>query len=125
MTKDGPAWLRRYIGDDRMQVFDTVYQVGIKPFSDADFARFNMSAHKQIRVLILNGTEITDAGLDEIGKMTTLAHLYLENTQVTDKGVEKLKSLKGLETIWLSGTKVSAGGKADLQKALPNLLINL
>lgn len=122
-TKGGPAWLRKSIGDERMQIFDAVYQVGIQPFSDADFARFDMSVHKDIRVLILNGTEITDAGMADIGKMTKLAHLYLEDTQITDRGLNQLTGIKELETLWLARTKVSDAGVGELKRQLPKLTI--
>jgi hypothetical protein len=41
--------------------------------------------------LVLNGTKITDAGLEHVKGMTRLQMLAVVGTQVTDVGMQKLK----------------------------------
>ena len=45
--------------------------------------------------------------------------LSLQGTKVTDAGLKHLTALTGLETLNLGKTQVTPGGVAQLQKALP------
>ena len=75
---------------------------------------------KQIVWLKLDNSNITDAALDQIAKLTSLSRLQLNNTDITDKGVIKLQSLQQLQSLNLVGTKVTAQGVLQLSK-LKNL----
>ena len=46
---------------------------------------------KNLRLLSLNQTEITDNGLVSLQGMTTLRELFVRHTKVTEKGVAELK----------------------------------
>jgi hypothetical protein len=48
-----------------------------------------------------------------------LVSLVLDGTKVTDKGLEHLKDLKRLQFLSLFDTKVTKAGVAAIQKALP------
>ena len=53
----------------------------------------------EVSRVILNNTQITDAGLVHLKGLTRLGVLYLENTQITDAGVAKFKeALPGHES---------------------------
>ena len=39
----------------------------------------------------LSGTQITDAGLEDLKGLSALVELHLEQTRVTDEGVKKLE----------------------------------
>lgn len=49
-----------------------------------------LSKSKDLQVR-LNGTEITDAGLLHLHRMTNVTELRIENTKVTEAGVVKLQ----------------------------------
>ncbi len=68
----------------------------------------------------LNGTHITDAGLQHLAELSQLSGLNVEGTQVTDVGLEHLEEMSHLDWLRLSGTKVTNEGVKKLQKALPN-----
>jgi hypothetical protein len=68
----------------------------------------------------LDKTQITDAGLAHLQRLTGLHILYLWNTQITDKGLTHLQGLTGLDTLYLQNTHVTGAGLADLQ-GLTNL----
>jgi len=46
--------------------------------------------------------------------------LILDNTQVTDAGLKHLKGLTNLQFLHLDGTQVTRRGVKELNKALPN-----
>ncbi len=49
--------------------------------------------------------------------------LNLEGTQITDAGLEHLTGLTKLETLWLDDTQVTDTGVAELKKVLPKCSI--
>lgn len=71
----------------------------------------------QVLWVDLARSQVTDAGLDTIAKMTNLERLHLENTKITDAGIAKLGGLKSLEYLNLYGTKTTDGGIAKLEGA--------
>ena len=50
-----------------------------------------------------------------------LKKLSLFQTQVSDAGIPQLKRLTNLETLLIGGSKISEAGAKELQKALPRL----
>ena len=64
--------------------------------------------------LNLRGTDVTDAGLDTVGKLKSLVRLHLERTKITDAGLAHLKGLTNLEYLNLYGTGVTDGGLEQL-----------
>ena len=55
--------------------------------------------------------------------LTRLKTLYFQGTQITDAGLKHLKRLTQLGYLNLENTKVTNAGVKDLQKALPNCKI--
>jgi len=80
---------------------------------------------KQLLWLNLDNASVSDAGLDNIAKLSVLTRLHLSNTGITDKGIVKLQSLQHLQSLNLTGTKVTAQGVTQLSKlkALRNLYL--
>jgi len=74
--------------------------------------------------LKLNGTQVTDGGLEHLKGLSQLDELDLTDTKVTDAGLEQLKWLSKLEKLWLDGTKVIDKGVEKLQQSLPNYQIS-
>lgn len=85
-------------------------------FGDKELALLAPIA-EQILWLDLARSQVTDAGLDTIAKMTYLERLHLENTKVTDAGVAKVSNLPALEYLNLYGTKVTDAGASNLAQA--------
>jgi mono/diheme cytochrome c family protein len=85
-------------------------------FSDKELALLAPIA-TQILWVDLSRSQVTDAGVETLAKMTNLERLHLENTKVTDAGIAKLGALPNLEYLNLYGTKVTDGGIAKLAAA--------
>lgn len=74
----------------------------------------------RLEYLYLSNTKITDEGLEHLDSLSNLHLLDLDGTRITDAGLEHLHQLKKLEGVSLSDTLVSKAGMEKLQKALPN-----
>lgn len=68
----------------------------------------------------LAGTAVTDAGMEHLAKMKSLALVNVEDTTVGDAGLRKLVTLPGLADLWLSGSQVTDEGLKQLGSA-PNI----
>jgi uncharacterized membrane protein/mono/diheme cytochrome c family protein len=75
---------------------------------------------KQVISLKLGQTNLTDAMLADVGKLTALTRLYIDKTAITDKGIVYLKNLTALQYLNVSGTGVTANGLSSLA-ALKNI----
>ena len=78
----GPAWLRDLVG------IDFVANIGD---------------------VVLCKTQVTDAGLSHLDRLTKLQALWLHDTNVTDAGLEHLKGLTQLRVLSLSEHTTDAG----------------
>lgn len=78
---------------------------------------------KNVAILNLTGTNVTDAGLAPLQGMSGLNVLVISQTGITDAAVPYLKGLQGLGSLDLEGTKISAAGVKELRDALPRCAI--
>src|SRR5690606_21144511 len=78
---------------------------------------------RQLTVLHLNNTGVTDAGLAQLKDLSALQLLNLRGTAVTAKGVQQLAGLKRLQSLYLYQTGVKAADWAGLKKILPGALL--
>jgi Planctomycete cytochrome C/Leucine Rich repeat len=85
-------------------------------FGDKELALLEPIA-QQVVWVDLARSQVTDAGLATLAKMTGLERLHLENTKVTDAGIAKLGALASLEYLNLYGTKTTDAGIAKLEGA--------
>lgn len=90
---------------------------------DADLAP--LAGMTNLVRLELKRNTITDAGLVHVQGLVELETLNLFDTQVTDAGLAQLAGLKRLQKVFVFNTKVTAGGAAALQKAIPEVVVNL
>ena len=75
----------------------------------------------QLQVRLVN-TPVTDADLERLAKdLTHVRSLILDGTQVTDAGLLKLKTLPKLKKLYLWNSKATPEGAAALKKELPEL----
>jgi hypothetical protein len=58
--------------------------------------------------------------MKHLKKLVHLERLFLDGTDVTDAGLEHLKGLAELRILELYATQVTDAGAADLRKALPH-----
>ncbi len=65
-------------------------------------------------ILDLSGTKITDAGLKELANFKDLRSLDLEKTAITDLGVKEIVRLKTLKRLYLERTNVTSAAIKDL-----------
>ncbi len=70
-----------------------------------------LTAFKELRVLDMRSTQVTDVGLKSVGTLKTL------------KQLTALTTLMSLEELHLARTQVTKAGVAALQKARPGLQI--
>ena len=78
----------------------------------------------KVKELILSGTKLTDAGLEDVAKVKNLSKLSLQVNDITDTGLKEVAKLTQLERVQLYETNVTEEGVADLQKALPDCKID-
>jgi hypothetical protein len=79
----------------------------------------------QLQWLDIGGTKITDAGLEHIKSLTQLQNLCLRGTEVTDAGLEHVQGLTQLYGLDLFLTKTTDVGVKKLQQVLPNCTITV
>ena len=85
-------------------------------FGDKELALLDPIA-AQVVWVDLARSQVTDAGLAALAKMTNLERLHLENTKITDAGLASLAGLQALEYLNLYGTKTTDAGVAKLATA--------
>jgi hypothetical protein len=76
-----------------------------------------------LKVLGLDGTKVTDEGLNNVAQMALLEDLRLTATEVSDGGIPYLKRLRNLKRLAIRKTRISDAGAADLQESLPSCKI--
>jgi hypothetical protein len=100
-----PLWARSLIGADRIpNGWGTVTVISFDDSDVSDDDLANIAANLQ--------------------RFPDVRALGLDNTKITDDGLEHVKRLSNLKIITLSGTQVTDMGVADLQRALPGLVIH-
>jgi hypothetical protein len=81
----------------------------------------DLSGLQSLDELLICGNGITDAGADELVKLSRLKKLTLTaSPRLTDAGLKKLTALKGLECLNLDSASISISGLSFLNK-LPRL----
>jgi len=105
----------------------------IQNLSELDLANTQVTAaglgsikgNKNLTKLSLANTSIDDAALKQIEGLTNLMSLNLYNTKVTDAGLSSLKNMKFLRKVYAWQSGVTEKGVVELNKALPNVDVNL
>jgi len=69
---------------------------------------------EEVYHLDLRDTQVTDAGLRELGSLKNLTYIDLTRAKVTDKGLKDLVGFKNLTSLHLFGTMVTEAGLKEL-----------
>ena len=85
----------------------------------------HISNANNLTKLSLANTSLDDAALKQIEGLTNLMSLNLYNTKVTDAGLASLKNMTFLRKVYAWQSGVTEQGAAELNKALPNVDVNL
>ena len=94
------------------------------PIEDDDLT--TISQFRELRKLILNGTDITGSTLNELNSCTYLQTLGLSNTEVSPAQIDQLlSSLPKLEEISVWNTLVSGEDTTQILQKYPQLTLNL
>ncbi len=78
-----------------------------KQFDDSLLSEFVALHPSHLRQLSLQGTGITDKGMEAMANIPRLLDLNLSETQVTDEGVKRLGSAAQLQQLKLSQTRIT------------------
>ena len=65
---------------------------------------------KNLHVLYLNDTPITDEGIKQLVNLSSLRFLNLVNTRIRDQSFDALKAIEKLQRLYLYQTDVTSGG---------------
>ena len=90
----------------------------LRNFGDQDLRRLNDL--RNLTVLTVMGTSVTDAGLKELADVTTLTLLNVAGTSITGSGFQHLLKLEKLETLLCGGAPITDANLVHL-KRLPTL----
>jgi hypothetical protein len=116
----GPAWLRSWLRDERLRIFDVpdIVYLDHTPFGDEQMV--SLARLKDLKGVNLKGTLVTDLGLSQIETLRDLHYLELDATGITDDGLAHLERLPNLEFLFLNDLPISDAGIIHLKK-LPHL----
>jgi Leucine-rich repeat (LRR) protein len=115
-TRDGgPTWLRRWIGNERMRIFDELDVVNLDGTSVTDGDLAKLDGLPGLLSLNLGNTQVTDAGLVYVQNLTALTELSLARTKITDAGLVHLAGLRELRILSLDRTRISDDGLVHLK----------
>ena len=107
----GPAWLRRWLGDEYFQSVAAV-DFSAAWIRDEDFPPIERLG--SIRHLWLHETRVTDAIAPRISRLRELKSLDLTRTALTDRGMRELASLRELTFLSIADTGVADAGMREL-----------
>ncbi len=119
-----PVWLHDFavmtVGEERAAGFTelTAVDLGGTQMTNADLQELNRLT--SLRELDLHNTQVTDAGLQYVSGLTNLQAIYLSDAQVSDAGLQHLSGLSNLEVLLLGNTQVTDAGLEQL-RSLTNL----
>lgn len=108
----GPDWRKKFkelrntalLEDRKMNLLPMYIDADDTGLNDDDLSSIDFIP---IRGLRLNGTQITDKGLESLKDEGSLKEIYLVKTRVTDAGIRNLKNLPHLTYIHLDNTAVT------------------
>ncbi len=80
---------------------------------------------ENLEQLRLASSQVTDAGMEHLAGLTKLRFLHLLDAPITDAGLDRLHGLTQLESLYLDHTQVTDAGLARLVEALPQVHLHI
>ena len=93
----------------------SVIGLNLKNSEVTDAGLVHLKRLSKLQKLYLPFTKVTDAGLVHLKGLTSLRELDLRGTKVTDAGLVHLKGLTSLQGLYLGGTKITDAGLIHLK----------
>lgn len=101
---ESPVWFPYFLGHDAKRLFSGTWWIGLENCSFGDDQLWIIDRLKPSAILILSGTNVTDAAFPSLVKLRTLRVLGLSSTQITSIGFSALHQLPNLEQLDVSYT---------------------
>jgi hypothetical protein len=79
----------------------------------------------QLKRVSIIRARLDDSSLEKLATQRDLQYLNLDENAITDAGLKVIATMPKLTEVSLAGTRVTAQGIGELQKARPNLKINI
>lgn len=105
-------WLYKLFGEDYSPVVSLVVLSGSQV---TDAGLVHLKGLNNLRWLILSDTQITDAGLEHLKGQTKLKRLELYRSQVTDVGLEHMEGLTNIEILNFYRIQITDDGLQHLK----------
>jgi hypothetical protein len=105
------ATMRQILGNES---FGNVRSVIFDGTQVSDAGLVHLAELRGLKELWLGDTPVTDADLVHLAGLTKLESLYLQETQVSDAGLVHLAGLKGLRELWLKDSLMTDAGLVHL-----------
>jgi Leucine Rich repeat len=99
---------------DRLKSPNDIH-VNFRRAKAADSALLAIASHPQVGELVLEGTDLTDAGMKHISAFQNLQKLDVSGTKITDAGVKNLAGLTHLRFLDLDRTQVTNVGLKNIE----------
>jgi mono/diheme cytochrome c family protein len=80
-----------------------------------------LTEYQNLQRLHLDGTNVTDAQLQQLSNLPKLTYLNLYNTKIGDQGAAALKACTHLQQVYLTATEVTSKGITELKTSNPEL----
>ena len=99
-------------------------QLGESKISDAGIEY--LKGMKKLRILGLNGTQISDAGLRKLQLQPhpNLNDLRIDHTRVSDTGLQYVAQMANLDGLVIFGTQITDAGLKNLCRNGPTLVVD-
>jgi hypothetical protein len=117
-----PVWLQRLLGPDLFHDI-TMVRIEGQDFGDGEMPR--LAALDRVTSLGIEGTAITDEGLEYLRGNTHVQHLWLGDNRIGDEGIDRLHvgEMPQLELLEVRSTLVSPPKKAEIRRRFPKLIL--
>ena len=106
----GEGWLGTLLGDDSLFAHPHFVKLGSLEGLE------HLEGLTQLKILSLDGTQVTDAEMQRVERLTQLKHLSLESTRITDIGLEHFQRLTLLKSLSLKRTQITDAGLEHLEE---------